>query len=475
MEEKELQHMVIGHSQIRNLEKYHFPDTPGINFHIDVLSYSGGHASRLAEVIKDEISSASRPLRISAIIWQNSNWTTTLSQVEDIVMDIEDFLKDYPFHRVAFPECLFVPQQEEIWDKVARINTILGNYNKRQGFDRYPLHKVAMYWNTNTKAFTVRQTSYREYNQDLTASQGRADHNANNLGYHIDEGAPKRRYAQHIRNFHKYGFNENKERPINQLPPQRISNTVYFAGNPVNKMKSPKEADARVVINMIKQNNNVTAYKADGFDDLNIQNDNDPHKPKDGSKDLEEEEEVQIIEPVDQGTAKLTFKKGTAERAVFNEWLEQGKENGYLKAVEKLIEIKSKVKEKTKNMKRKKEEMESSSDNDSESSSSSDSESSSSESESSSSDSDASNSSDSDIPKKIKEVEKYLMKKAAQKQREKEKMKERKKKEKKKKEKKDKERKKKEKKKQEQKKEEKKKQEKKKKMGDHGEKKAKKH
>jgi hypothetical protein len=470
MEEKDLQHMVIGHSQIRNLEDYHFPDTPDINFHIDVKSYSGGHAPQLAKIIKDEIYSASKPLRISAIIWQNSNWNTTLSEVEDIVMDMEDFLKDYPFHSVAFPECLFVPQQEKIWDKIARINTILGNYNKRQGFDRYPLHKIALQVSKNTKALNVRQCSYREFNKALTAPGGKKDHNGNNLGYHIDEGAPKRRYAQHIRKFHKFGFNDHKPRPINQLPPKRISKTVYFAGNPVNKMKNPKVVDARIVINKIKQNSGK------GSANLKVEDDHElpVHEVGDKSKDLEgneEEDEVQIIEPAVQDTVK---------KVALGKWLDQGKENGYLKAIQELIASKQ---DEAKNMKRKKEETESSSSikqdeaknmkrkkEETESSSSSDSESSSSsESESSSSDSDTSSSYDSDIPNKIKKVEKYLLKM-------KRKMKERKKKEKKDKERKKKEKKKQEKKKQEQKKQEKKKQEQKKKgePSDHGEKKVKK-
>ena len=122
-------HMVIGHSQLKNMEKYKFEDQPDINFHIDFKSISGGKAPQLAKIIKEEIMLSPDPLRISAVIWQNSILDLSIQEMEDIVLDMEAFLRDYPSHRVAFPECQYVPKLERYWDKIAQLNTILNKYN----------------------------------------------------------------------------------------------------------------------------------------------------------------------------------------------------------------------------------------------------------------------------------------------------------------------------------------------------------
>ena len=202
MEQCTPQHLVIGHTQVKDLERYQFPEKPDINFDLTVKSIKGGKANELAQLIKRELALAKVPLRISAVIWQNSIWKITISEVIDIVDDIGLFLKGYPFHRVAFPECLFVPEQEHLWNKVHQINNVLKEYNEKQGFDRYSLFKTAQQYSKSKGMHVVRQSSYREYNKAIARGE-----DGTGLGYYLDEGAPKRRYAQHIRMFHRYGFN----------------------------------------------------------------------------------------------------------------------------------------------------------------------------------------------------------------------------------------------------------------------------
>ena len=195
MDDPRMKHIVIGHSQVKNLQNYSFPEKPDLNFQIEFRYISGGKAPELIELVKKEIISAVQPLRITAIVWQNSNWNITISEVENIVLDMEHFLHDHPLHRVAFPECLYVPDQERLWDKVAKINLVLANYNQRQGFDRYPLFKVAMQYSKEKRSLVVRQTSFKEYNQNLSYGNSQKDGNNNSKGYHLDEGEPKRRFA----------------------------------------------------------------------------------------------------------------------------------------------------------------------------------------------------------------------------------------------------------------------------------------
>lgn len=253
------QHMVIGHSQVRNLESYRFPDSPDIDFDLTVKCVRGGKAFKMAQMIKKEVVEAKVPLRISAIIWQNSIWNITISEVENIVDDMETFLKVHPFHRVAFPECLFVPEQEHLWDKVHHVNLILKSYNERQGYDRYSLFKIAQQYSKAKGMYTVRQTSYREFNR--AEDDGK---DGSGLGYYLDEGPPKRRYAKHIRKFHKYGFSPKKkvEIPLANIKERGASGSSLYQpqGKMLKAFPELKKAlpDARDIITKMRLNRGVS-------------------------------------------------------------------------------------------------------------------------------------------------------------------------------------------------------------------------
>lgn len=360
--DNEIQHMVIGHSQIRHLEDYDFPDKPEINFHIDFKCVGGGLAPNLIRIIKEQLTQAKKPMRISAIIWQNSNWDISVQQVEEIVWDMEHFLRVYPYHRVAFPECQYVPQQERIWDKIARINTVLNSYNLRQGFAKYPLHKVTMQYSKQKKSLVVRQTSYREYNNAIRAASEQPTNDAGDihsqLGYHIDEGAPKRRYAQHIRRFHLNGFNDSIPRPRVLSPEPERSSTISFARNPVNKMKSPKEIDARMVINKIRsdkmnlEQENRSIVASSQAIDSNL---------ADSSSISKNDQAASLPQLAESSSSKQPEQEMT--KAGMNDWLEKGQNTGYLSIITKLIKEKEKQK---RGKKRKRSESSDSSDSDSE-------------------------------------------------------------------------------------------------------------
>lgn len=169
--------------------------------------------------------------------------------MENTVLDMERFMINYPSNRVAFPECQYVPQLELHWDKIAKLNTILNDYNLRQSFNSYSLHETTMQFSKQKKSLVVRQSRYREFNDDLKKAGHSTNQDFSNLGYHIDEGAPKTMFVQHIRKLHKYGFNDGEisgESSNNSRYQHKISSTIFVARNLINKMKDPKTVDARI-------------------------------------------------------------------------------------------------------------------------------------------------------------------------------------------------------------------------------------
>ena len=104
----------------------------------------GGKAQELKKLLISEIKKAQIPLRISAVIWQNSITTITLSRVKEIIEEIESTLKLHLQHRVALPECQYVPEQADYFEHIAKINLLLADFNQRHGFKRYPLFRSTM-------------------------------------------------------------------------------------------------------------------------------------------------------------------------------------------------------------------------------------------------------------------------------------------------------------------------------------------
>ena len=319
--EGEVEHMVIGHSQVRGLSAFHFEEDPDINFHITWESVSGGKAPQLATLIKETIQNSSSPLRISAIIWQNSIWNISLKEVEDIVLDMESFLQNYPSHRVAFPECQYVPEQHLHWEKIARINEILKSYNLRQGFNRYPLFKATMQNQKNQKGLGVRQSKWKEHN------------NRTGLGYHIDPEKGQRNFAKFIRRFHANGFNDNKTTSASSVNKEsndrgvveKESSKILFVRTPGTELKTPEQSDARLIINQIRAGNQQHT-EANITENLEV-----PEQSNKGEKE-----------------------KGTTTKTL-SEWMKEGENSGFL---DKIANALNKSALKRKEMKKKKREEE---------------------------------------------------------------------------------------------------------------------
>ena len=225
----EVRHLVVGHSQIRDLWNIDVSKIQGLNFPVDWISVSGGKVEELIAIIKKEIKKAVKPVKVSAMIWQNSITTLNIEKVKEIVSDLEQFMGDYSEHKVALPECLFIPSLEEHFPFITELNHLLRQYQVRNEMNAFPLSKVLM---RNTKnGLKVRQDQWKEYQEGT------------GLGYHIADSG-RTNYVKFILKFHAYGFDREGESPSSHVAPSKYK-------PPINHPKTP---DARKKIDFAQQN-----------------------------------------------------------------------------------------------------------------------------------------------------------------------------------------------------------------------------
>ena len=215
-----LRHLVIGHSQIQTCWDYKHQE-PELEFEIDWICMPHGNTQELKELLIAEIRESQIPLRISAMIWQNSITTIKLSEVMEIVKEIESTLKLYPQHKVALPECQFVPAQADYFEHISKVNLLLADFNKRQGFNRYPLFKSTM---DLKKGLHVKQDQWLEYQRKTGP------------GYQI---ADKSKYTKFIRKFHLNNLKNPKQ--VVWKPSTLDITKVLAVVSPPNRMKDPSE------------------------------------------------------------------------------------------------------------------------------------------------------------------------------------------------------------------------------------------
>ena len=111
----EIKHVVIGHSQIHGLWNIKFTgDDEHLNYPIRWVVLKDGRADELVNIIQKEVQDCKKDikLRITAIIWQNVIPSITIDEVNETVLRIEAFMSRTPRHKLALPECQFVPEQE---------------------------------------------------------------------------------------------------------------------------------------------------------------------------------------------------------------------------------------------------------------------------------------------------------------------------------------------------------------------------
>ena len=197
-----IQHLVIGHSQIMDCWKIKMTDDK-LKLPMDYICVEGGKLEDLIFYIEESVVNAVVPLRITGIIWQIAIHDISLTRAHAVISYLENFMQDFPDHQLALPTCQFAPELHESFDKIARLNIMLDDYNTRQGFTKYSLHKSTI------PSFKVKPSLWKEFNE------------GKGLGRTIED---KSKYTSFIQKFHKYGF--RKEGQLNQ--PRATSTLARF-------------------------------------------------------------------------------------------------------------------------------------------------------------------------------------------------------------------------------------------------------
>ena len=226
-----IKHYVIGDSIISGIET-EAEEQENSDVEIQWLSYTNETPKEIFKKIEKLCSKSSKKteLNISAMLWQDAIPTISVQEVESIVSYAECFMEEYPQHQLAFPECVFVPAQKDFFDKIEDINKVLADYNQRNNHSKYALYKAL---STHRKGnLKVRQQKWKEY-CDLEGE-----------GREMNEKGNKN-FIKYVERYHIYGFNSGKQ------------TTSKNSGRPNNKIKSPEQADARLVINKIQKRQEV--------------------------------------------------------------------------------------------------------------------------------------------------------------------------------------------------------------------------
>ena len=309
----------------------------------------GGKAQELKKLLISEVNKTQIPLRISAVIWQNSITTITLSRVKEIIEEIESTLKLHLQHRVALPECQYVPEQADYFEHIAKINLLLADFNQRQGFNRYPLFKSTM--TKNKKGFHVKQNQWLEY-QTKTGP-----------GYHI---ADKTIYTKFIRKFHLNNL-ENSigmdwkpstidiTKDLAVLPPSNKMDNHYENKRNLRKIESNRKRskptaeenqESEDIPSYAKQPKISKSPKVYNVQNISITVDNIAACPENSisniSENIDEKQTVQKEKQLDNKfkTSNSNDNTKKCDMEDWSKWADLGDEKGYLKPVFKLINIK---------------------------------------------------------------------------------------------------------------------------------------
>ena len=201
-EESPVKNIVVGQSHIHSLWNINFSHMPEINIPFDWICQKEGNACSLAQIIVRLLHTANTPMKISAIIWEDSIADLSITDIQDMVNILEDTLKDYPQHKLALPECHMVPPDHELHNKVMMINWILAEFNEKQKYAKYPLYKSVMS-NIKNKGLVVRPGKWKKKEDAPTTKL---------------ESSAKFNFVKFIRKFHAFGFKDDSSSSPTPIP-----------------------------------------------------------------------------------------------------------------------------------------------------------------------------------------------------------------------------------------------------------------
>ena len=332
-----IRHLVIGHSQIIGCWDYQYEEEE-LNFDIDWICMPNGKTEELCNVLATEFQESKVPLRVSAIIWQNSIQNLSLLDVKEVVRQIETILSRYPEHRVALPECQFVPAQAAHFEHIAKTNMILAEFNKCQGYNRYPLFRSVM---RQRKALHVKQEEWTEFQ------------NNTGPGYNI---ADKKKYTKFIRKFHLNNLENASSEPWTPInidvtrilavlsPPNEVIDPSSFERTEDSSHPTFKHKQSETVKSPRKRLNapynheseqsapkDKRKYETDPKENIHITFRNDKIRVKE-------------VSPKASTPISVNERNSKTQREELENWIDQGSSKGYIKHLIKTVEKRTKQK-----------------------------------------------------------------------------------------------------------------------------------
>lgn len=310
----EFRHLVMGHSQIRDKWRVVLPDDE-LNFPMDWISVSGGKAKDLAmEIVRIlQTYKGEQPLRISAIIWQNSVESSSLEDMKSIAREIQEELDQHTEHKVAFPSLHFIPQQEACWGKIGDLNDFLREVNIRNGLNPYNIHKSTMKMKKG-EGLRVQQSSFEEYK----AGTGK--------GYHIAESRWSA-YVRIIKKYHQMGFRDHEGAQSDHKP--RHTSKITFMPTAGVRMKDPRDVDLRKSLNDIRSRKKEEYGQKDRLEGVGLvrkiaaDSVEDGQRKEDSLKQAYKGEMQQVVMKIVDETLTQESKRKHEEEEAKEKWVEE--------------------------------------------------------------------------------------------------------------------------------------------------------
>ena len=135
-----VQHVVIGDQVIHGCETISFDQEPP--FSVEWIYEPGETTSNCLKLLKAKMKASQSPLRISFLAWANDMPRLQLEHVGRAIRFVEKLQREFPLHKVAFPEMLFVPEFKDWFWFIDNMNAMLNQYNHEQGFTRYSTFRI---------------------------------------------------------------------------------------------------------------------------------------------------------------------------------------------------------------------------------------------------------------------------------------------------------------------------------------------
>ena len=299
-------HVLVSHFQAEGCWNVELEDN--LKFPLDFICLPSGKATELLDVIKELISAAKKPMKVTGMIWQNSIREISLDYAASLLEDLKSFLKDHPNHNVAISECLFAPKDREYFEHISRINAISRQFNLDLYNAPFPLNKVGLGKKRAGKnALTEKPDRWIENNIQPGG------------GYQLKD---KAKLLKFIKTYHLKGFAAIAQ-GNRDITPQNLDEKSMFIPTPAFDLR---EKISKETINRVDSDESLhTDHSMSLNQTTSTDLDNKLTKTAYFRKNPDQDEKTNSGASNDLGLKVQEFKKGSCSKKIGNE--QDGKQN----------------------------------------------------------------------------------------------------------------------------------------------------